>query len=181
MAKQTGRTQREQLWRKRIRQQLNSGRTIRDWCRHHKIKEASFYWWRRELARRDALAIEVEPTSAYRGCPAPTASGQRGGSVPARAQGLPGAEERAGDVRLRRQERDTAFGSAFVPVRLAAEREPGAWGDERATNLVSEDGSGGVSPRIEILLGNGCCIRLFGAIPSQRLSQVLAVVEARAC
>ena len=48
----------ESFWRRAIRQQADSGISVRGWCRKQGLKEASFYWWRRELAQRD-----VEPRS----------------------------------------------------------------------------------------------------------------------
>jgi len=44
----------EAAWRRVIRAQAVSGMSIRSWCRRHRVKEVSFYWWRRELARRSA-------------------------------------------------------------------------------------------------------------------------------
>jgi len=44
----------ESFWRRGIRQQANSGMSVRGWCRQQGLKEASFYWWRRELAQREA-------------------------------------------------------------------------------------------------------------------------------
>jgi len=44
----------ESFWRGAIRQQADSGISVRRWCRKQGLKEASFYWWRRELAQRDA-------------------------------------------------------------------------------------------------------------------------------
>jgi transposase-like protein len=44
----------EAFWRGRLTQQADSGLSVRAWCRKHEVKEAGFYWWRRELARRDA-------------------------------------------------------------------------------------------------------------------------------
>ena len=44
----------EAAWRRRLDRQADSGQSIRGWCRRHRVKEAAFHWWRRELARRDA-------------------------------------------------------------------------------------------------------------------------------
>lgn len=41
-------------WRQRIRAQADSGTSVAAWCRRHRVKQASFYWWRRALSRRDA-------------------------------------------------------------------------------------------------------------------------------
>jgi len=54
MAKSTARGQdKATAWRRTIRQQASSGMSVRAWCRQHEIHESGFYWWRRELARRD--------------------------------------------------------------------------------------------------------------------------------
>lgn len=45
---------REAQWRRTIRQQQRSGLTIRTFCREHDLRETAFYFWRAELARREA-------------------------------------------------------------------------------------------------------------------------------
>jgi hypothetical protein len=42
------------LWRRRIGDQARSGATVRAFCRRHGLQQPAFYWWRRELERRDA-------------------------------------------------------------------------------------------------------------------------------
>ena len=42
------------VWRRRLSQQAGSGQSVRAWCREHRVTETAFYWWRRELVRRDA-------------------------------------------------------------------------------------------------------------------------------
>ena len=55
MAKRRARNQaKESVWRRRLARQADSGQSVRAWCRRHRVKEAAFHWWRRELARRDA-------------------------------------------------------------------------------------------------------------------------------
>ena len=44
----------EAAWRRRVDRHSESGQSVRAWCRRHRVKEAAFHWWRRELARRDA-------------------------------------------------------------------------------------------------------------------------------
>lgn len=44
----------EAFWRRVIGRQPCSGMSVRAWCRKHSVRESSFYWWRRQLARRDA-------------------------------------------------------------------------------------------------------------------------------
>jgi hypothetical protein len=47
--------QREEFWRRIVTRQLASGLSIREWCERHEVTEASFYAWRRTLARRGIL------------------------------------------------------------------------------------------------------------------------------
>jgi transposase len=55
MAKGTHRDKRrEAQWRRAIRRQQRSGLTIRAFCREHDLRETAFYFWRVELARREA-------------------------------------------------------------------------------------------------------------------------------
>ena len=51
----------EAFWRRVIRRQPSSGMSVRTWCRKHSVRESSFYWWRTQLARRDASAPALVP------------------------------------------------------------------------------------------------------------------------
>src|SRR5665213_880126 len=44
----------ESFWRRHIRAQKEGGLSVAAYCRRHGLREYGFYWWRRELARRDA-------------------------------------------------------------------------------------------------------------------------------
>jgi transposase len=46
----------ERFWRRLVSGWRRSGLSIRDYCDHHQVSEASFYAWRRTLAARDAAA-----------------------------------------------------------------------------------------------------------------------------
>jgi transposase-like protein len=64
---------REALWRRVVAGHGRSGMSVRAYCAKHGVKEPVFYWWRAELARRDA----IKPLEAF--VPVvvqPTASGQ---------------------------------------------------------------------------------------------------------
>lgn len=54
----------QELWRRRVEDQARSGLTIREFCRREGLSEPGFYGWRRELARRDAVASESRPLEA---------------------------------------------------------------------------------------------------------------------
>lgn len=45
--------QREARWRGIIAEHGRSGLGVREFCRRSKLKESAFYFWRRELLRRD--------------------------------------------------------------------------------------------------------------------------------
>jgi transposase-like protein len=53
MARKGKNTAKEAFWRDVLRRHAKSGLTIRAFCRRHELGENLFYWWRRELARRD--------------------------------------------------------------------------------------------------------------------------------
>jgi len=46
----------EAYWRRVVHRQAASGGTVRDFCRRNKLRESTFYFWRRELLRRDAAS-----------------------------------------------------------------------------------------------------------------------------
>jgi hypothetical protein len=101
----------EAAWRRRLAEHADSGQSIRAWCRRHRVKEAAFHWWRRQLARRDT----------------------------------------------------EAQASSFVPVHLA--------------DNPARDGDG----QIEIELTDGRRVRVMGTVDREMLTQVLDVLERRAC
>jgi len=45
------------FWRGEIAGQARSGQSVRAYCRAHRLGEATFYHWRRELARRGPAAF----------------------------------------------------------------------------------------------------------------------------
>jgi transposase len=46
-------------WRRVVAGQAGSGLSVRAYCLRHGVKEPAFYWWRAELARRDAAAAQA--------------------------------------------------------------------------------------------------------------------------
>ena len=70
MAKQRKRRdpEKERFWREVIRRQRNSGLTVSAFCAAEGLKDWSFHWWRRELAKRDReklpAKVAAEPKDA---------------------------------------------------------------------------------------------------------------------
>lgn len=52
---------REATWRRVVAGHSKSGMSIRAYCAKMRVKEPAFYWWRAELARRDA----TKPKTAF--------------------------------------------------------------------------------------------------------------------
>jgi transposase len=71
MAKNKGRDRRrEARWRRIIREHGRSGLGVREFCRRGKLTETAFYFWRRELQRRQEqqdqrAAIEPPPKPTF--------------------------------------------------------------------------------------------------------------------
>ena len=53
----------ERSWRSRLESQRRSGLSVRDYCAKHRLREPSFYAWRRIIADRDQ-AERVAATAA---------------------------------------------------------------------------------------------------------------------
>lgn len=49
--------EKERFWRGHLADRVASQLTIRDYCAEHGLSEPSFYGWRREIARRDRVAL----------------------------------------------------------------------------------------------------------------------------
>ena len=52
--------EKEKFWRKKIAEWKRSGSPIAEFCRTHDLKQTGFYWWRRELRRREEVRKENE-------------------------------------------------------------------------------------------------------------------------
>lgn len=134
-------------WRRMIRGQAGSGLSIRGWCRRHGLRESAFYWWRTQLARRDAEAST------------PTRNGKSKSATL-----VPDRVVESGSTR-----RKNTTWPAFVPVRVAA--CPSA---DDASNMPWA--SEGLS-RMEIILPQGRRVHVIGPVDRQALTDVLAVLS----
>ena len=65
MAKGSARDARRELqWRRLVRKRERSGLTVRQFCRENNLPESAFYYWRRELSRRQAEQEKGRPSDA---------------------------------------------------------------------------------------------------------------------
>jgi hypothetical protein len=117
----------ERSWRKLLHEQSRSGLSVRAFCEQRGLRQHAFYFWRREVQRRDA-------------------------------------------------ERSTLKSSQSGPARRSV-LQPQAF----AAITVSDAGVGSSAPAIEIVLGNGVCLRLRENVDAKMLADVLAVLEKPAC
>lgn len=46
---------REKVWRRILTRHAKSRLTVRQFCRHEKLHESAFYFWRRTIQQRDAM------------------------------------------------------------------------------------------------------------------------------
>ena len=63
MANKQRDSKREHFWRAALARQVASGLTVRAFCRHEKLQDSAFYFWRRTVAQRDAAeSTKARPT-----------------------------------------------------------------------------------------------------------------------
>jgi len=126
---------RERFWRALLSRRQRSGLSARGFCRRERLSEASYYYWRREVARRDREQ-----------CPPPR--------------------------------RKRAFRSALH----ATTRNPRAASQPLFRELTIPGGpSPSVDTGLEIVLPDGCRVRVTSQVDRHLLADVLAALEARRC
>jgi len=154
--------EKERYWREVVRGQGGSGQSVREYCRQVGVKESAFYWWRRELARRQSAVREVarsQRPAQRKPARSSAVRGQAGQSGPQRTpgRGQAGAETPPGGGSTGNE------ASSFVPIHLLADSRPA-------------NGAG-----VEIYLGDGRTIRVRPGFDRQTLCEVLALLEGRPC
>ena len=60
-------SRREVQWRRVVREQEQSGLSIREFCRRRGLPESAFHFWRRELNRRQAQQEQAQQSGAAGG------------------------------------------------------------------------------------------------------------------
>lgn len=51
-------------WAALIKERMDSGMTIKEWCRERNVKESQYYYWLKTLRRDEADAAEQDPGAA---------------------------------------------------------------------------------------------------------------------
>ncbi len=77
MAKRVRDDGKEQYWRQVLARWRSSGLSVRAYCELHRIPQPSFYWWRREIPRRDNARPQFLPGERKPGAETGTGSGNR--------------------------------------------------------------------------------------------------------
>ena len=71
----------EQFWRRMVRQCRGSGLSVRGFCEEHGLSEPSFYAWRRILKERDAAAVRFVPVQVTPEARSATAADSSAGAL----------------------------------------------------------------------------------------------------
>jgi transposase len=61
---------REQIWRRHLDQQRSSGLTVRAYCQEHALRETSFFFWKKEIAKRDSESRAIPSATTAPSAPA---------------------------------------------------------------------------------------------------------------
>jgi hypothetical protein len=129
--------ERERFWRAAFKRRQGSGLSTKEFCRQEGLSEASYYAWRRELARRD------------RRRPRQPRSGRK------RASGAASSVSKRG--------RQVAAAPLFQELAILGGPSPVAGGC------------------LEIILPDGCRVRLASEVDRALLADVLRALEGRRC
>lgn len=92
---------RERFWREVIRRQTRSGLSISAFCEQDELAESAFYFWRRELQRRDAESASPVSSARRAGAASATNPSRRSPSPPIRPRPRTERSNRPRFARLR--------------------------------------------------------------------------------
>ena len=147
----------EAAWRRAMRAQAGSGLSARAWCGEHGLKDSAFYWWRRELIRRDGDHADVSAVGVS-DCVTPPGSASSAKATRSSATVL----DRVAATEP----------SSFVPVHVVEDAAASADALVKANDREA--------CCIEIVTG-GRLVRVRGWVDCSMLTDVLDVLERRAC
>jgi transposase-like protein len=151
-----GDSQRWRHWEEVLRRWREGGQAVRAFCRAEGVQESAFYFWRRELARRDLRTAGDNPQAAggNPGREKIVAAARRTSRAPVAASAARSASRKSA------RPGDSPF---FLPVRVVGPD-------------VSQAACG-----VEIVLTHGRVVRVGAGFDRQTLADVVAVLEARPC
>jgi hypothetical protein len=141
--------EKERQWRKRLADHRASGLSVRAFCRRDGLREAQFYWWQRELARRDQEAGKSGLLRQGR----PSVGAARGDEAEAKAV--------------------VATRPAFAELRVRQDATARALSEESSAAC---DGAWWPVP-IEVVLRNGRMLRVRRGFEADLLAAVVRVLE----
>lgn len=148
--------ERRQHWEEVLRRWREGGQAVRAFCRAEGVQESAFYFWRRELARRDLR------TAGHNSQAARDDLGREEIVAPARRTSRAPVAAPAPRPASRKPARPRDSPS-FLPVRVVGPD-------------VSQAACG-----VEIVLAHGRIVRVGAGFDRQTLADVLAMLEARPC
>jgi hypothetical protein len=161
--------QKQSHWEEVLRRWERSGQSVREYCRAEGLREAAFYWWRRELSRRGLLSDAAGKQ-------------RRNASRVAATARLPSISGTAPAARTTSTSRAAATPRATPAARLPRRATPPG---RRAVSFlpveVMEDGAAPAGGGVEIILAPGRTLRVRAGFDRQTLADVLAVLEVRPC
>lgn len=169
----------EQQWREVIRAQKSSGQSVREFCRQAGVKEAAFYWWRRELARRSPTEKTARRGATNKLARPRSKAGLRSKARPRSRAGTLGEAGRGsaapGRGQLAVSKRTRKAGQGRPASRAAAAH--GRPSPFLPIHVLTESTDAGV----EIHLGDGRMVRVGPDVDRQMLVEVLRALEVRSC
>lgn len=137
MAKKGARDpKREEFWRASLQGRQESGLSVREFCRRRQLFEAAYYFWQREIVRRDRKPRLPPRREQPKASVAHTKTGRR----------------------------------PMMPLPLFQE-----------LTVVDRRRRSGIDRWLEIVLPDGCRVRVPAEVDRGLLADVLSMLEARRC
>jgi hypothetical protein len=161
--------QKQSHWEEVLRRWEQGSQSVREYCRAEGLREAAFYWWRRELARRGLLSDTAAKPWPDASCVPSTVRRASGSRVVPAARATPISRAAAtsrgtpAPRMTRRSSPPRRRAVSFLPVE------------------VVEDGGASAAGGVEIILAQGRTLRVLAGFNPQTLAAVLAVLEAQPC
>jgi transposase-like protein len=158
-----GDPQRRRYWEEVVRRCREGGQSVRAFCRAEELRESAFYFWRRKLARGSRRTGKRVPDAVD-------------GS---QFQSRPAAPTSRSSTRVSPRHGATP---SFLPVHVVGPASrPVPTNAARRCPSGARPGAAEADRGVEIMLGQGCTVRVQAGFDRQTLAAVLAVLEVRPC